>query len=97
MSLMRMVVEGRSVPGANRASPASPAFLAASHRLLHLRTAVALEVRSDAVAVIRGRRHSCILKRQVLVEWRRRCVRRWHGVGGLKALGVFRWPSSRQG
>lgn len=52
MSLMRMVVEGRSVPGANRASPASPAFLAASHRLLHLRTAVALEVRGGAVAVM---------------------------------------------
>ncbi|EFJ47692.1 hypothetical protein VOLCADRAFT_105008 [Volvox carteri f. nagariensis] len=43
VALMRLVVQGRSVPGAIRTSPASPAFLAPNNRLLHLRTIAALE------------------------------------------------------
>ncbi|GIL61761.1 hypothetical protein Vafri_16146, partial [Volvox africanus] len=43
VALMRLVVKGRSAPGAIRASPACPAFLAPNNRLLHLRTIAALE------------------------------------------------------
>ncbi|GFR41763.1 hypothetical protein Agub_g2519 [Astrephomene gubernaculifera] len=48
LALMRVVVEGRGAAGATRASPASPAFLAPTNRLLHLRTAAALEDKAAA-------------------------------------------------